>query len=479
MSEAHPAMILHDTLTRTTRPVQPSDGKVFRFYCCGPTVYAPAHIGNFRTFVLQDVFRRVIEMSGFATRHVRNITDVDDKTIRDSRAGGKSLREFTGFWKARFHEDCRRLNLLPPHEEPGAVDHIPHQIRMIEELLKSGHAYQGADGSVYYRISSFPGYGRLSHLDEQDLVLGSALDSDEYDKDSLADFALWKARKPEDGENYWDSPWGPGRPGWHLECSAMSREYLGDTFDLHSGGIDLCFPHHENEIAQSEATTGQTMCHHWFHITHLMVNGGKMSKSEGNFYTLSDLMEKGFSPAELRYALIAAHYRQPLNFVARNKAGEESFDSLRAARQALKNLARSEAALRQATGATEPPAFEELRDHLTGEEPGPFQASWEALLHDLNTPEALGQAFAGLKQVQPGGEKAAWKGLHRILWALGLELPVEQDIAVPPEIAALARQRWEAKQARDWATADRLRAEITAAGWAIHDAKDGYEVVPA
>lgn len=479
MSDEPTSMTLFDTLSRTVRPLQPSDGRTFRFYCCGPTVYAPAHIGNFRTFVLQDVFRRTLEMSGLVTQHVRNVTDVDDKTIRDARATGKKLSEFTDFWKAKFHQDCLKLNLLLPHIEPGAVDHIPHQIRMIEELIQNGHAYLSPDGSVYYRVSSFPEYGKLSHLAEQELVLGtSAQDSDEYTKDSLADFALWKAYKPEDGENSWESPWGRGRPGWHLECSAMSREYLGDTFDLHSGGIDLCFPHHENEIAQSEATSGKLMCHHWFHITHLMVNGGKMSKSEGNFFTLSDLIEKGFTPAELRYVLIAAHYRQPLNFVAKNKAGELTFDSLRGARQALKNLARAEAALRKAAGASTAPTFEELRALGSGDS-GPLQAAWQALLGDLNTPEALGQVFAGLKQIQPGQEALAWKQLHRVLWSLGLELPVEQEIDIPAEIQELAQRRWEAKKARDWPTADRLRAELTTAGWVINDAKDGYEIVPA
>jgi len=347
---------------------------------------------------------------------------------------------------------------------------------MIETLLEKGHAYQGADGSVYFRIASFEPYGKLSHLDQQDLVLGSSVqDSDEYEKDSLADFALWKARKPEDGDNYWDSPWGEGRPGWHLECSAMSREYLGESFDLHSGGIDLCFPHHENEIAQSEAATGAEMCHHWFHVTHLMVNGGKMSKSEGNFYTLADLQENGFSAAELRYVLISAHYRQPLNFVAKNRDGEETFESLRAARQALRNLSRAEAELRREARAEGPPSFEELRD--LGSE-GPFEPAWEALLDDLNTPEALGQVFSGLKNIDPGEPSLAWKGLHRILWTLGLELPEEKPAEIPEEIEDLARQRWEAKQARDFETADRLRDEIQGQGWTVRDAKDGYEVVP-
>jgi len=467
---------IYDTLHRKLLPLAPADGDTFRFYCCGPTVYAPAHIGNFRTFVIQDVFRRVLELSGLKTKHVRNVTDVDDKTIRDSQKNNQSLTEFTKYWQKRFDDDCAALNLLKPHVEPGAVDHIPHQIAMIEKLMAGGFAYQGSDGSVYYRVESFKDYGKLSHLDEREIRLGqSANDSDEYDKDSLADFALWKARKPEDGENYWPSPWGEGRPGWHLECSAMSLEYLGATFDLHSGGIDLCFPHHENEIAQSEAATGQEMCHHWFHITHLMVNGGKMAKREGNFYTLGDLMERGFTPAELRYALVSAHYRQPLNFVAKDKLGEETFDSLKSARQALQKLAKAERALREKAGATELPSYESLRGL---ENLGVFASAWQALLNDLNTPEAIGQIFSGLKDAGEGDAMTNWKALHFVVNALGVILPEEEAAAeVPAEILEKARLRWEAKQAKNWAVSDTLRKELAAEGWQIKDGKDGYEVV--
>jgi cysteinyl-tRNA synthetase len=479
MSSSARRLRLHDTLTRQLREVVPADGKTLRFYCCGPTVYGPAHIGNFRTFVIQDVFRRVVELTGLETRHVRNVTDVDDKTIRDSRAAGETLAAFTGRWRAAFAEDGARLNLLPPHVEPGAVEHIPQQVAMIGELLRKGHAYQAADGSVYFRVASFPGYGKLSHLEERELVLGaSANESDEYDKDSLADFALWKARKPEDGDNHWPSPWGEGRPGWHLECSAMSREYLGETFDLHSGGIDLCFPHHENEIAQSEAVTGRTMCHHWFHVTHLMVNGGKMSKSLGNFYTLGDLERRGFTAGELRYVLVASHYRQPLNFVSRDKSGEETFPSLHAARQALEKLARGTALLRERCGGLPAPSYEELRGDGGN---GVFAPAWDALLADLNTAEALGQLFTGLRQAGSGdGDAAAdWRGLHRILAALGLILPeAAPAVDVPESIRELARRRWEAKQAKDWGAADTLRGELAAAGWQVKDGKEGFEILP-
>jgi cysteinyl-tRNA synthetase len=462
-------LALFDTLTRQKATLAPIDGKVFRFYCCGPTVYGPAHIGNFRTFVLQDIFRRVLELGGTTTRHVRNITDVDDKTIRDSLKAGQSLRDFTNHWLGKFHADCRALNCLPPHVEPGAVDHIPQQIAMIATLMERGHAYKAADGSVYFRVSSFPQYGRLSRLKERELRMGTSVSDDEYERDTLADFALWKARKPEDGENFWPSPWGEGRPGWHLECSAMTRESLGDTFDLHSGGVDLVFPHHENEIAQSECCSGHEFCRHWFHVTHLLVDHAKMSKSLGNLYTLDDLAAKGFSPMEVRYVLAAAHYRAPLNF---------TLASLEAARPALARLARAEQAL--ATRASlNAPAYADLPSHG----PGPFASAWDSLNDDLNTAEALGHIFVTLRSLPADSlstqdAAAAFLGLHFMLAAFGLILPptsLQQD-DIPEEILRLASQRWDARLARDWVTSDLLRAELDALGWIMKDGKTSWEL---
>lgn len=468
---------LHDTLTRQTAPVTSADGKTLRFYACGPTVYGPAHIGNFRTFIAQDIFRRVVELGGTPTLHVRNITDVDDKTIRDSIKAKQTLTEFTQFWTRRFHADCAALNLLPPHVEPKATEHIPHQIRMIESLVQRGHAYAAADGSVYFRVASFGDYGKLSHLEDRELRLGAAHgahDSDEYSKDALADFALWKAHKAEDGDNAWDSPWGRGRPGWHLECSAMSLEYLGAEFDLHSGGIDLVFPHHENEIAQSCCATGGRFARHWMHVVHLMVDGGKMAKSLNNFYTLDDLKHRGYTPAEVRYALLSGHYHQPLNF---------TLHSLDAARAALQKLARFDKALRETAGETSAPAHEALvKDRYAGA----FQAAWDSLLDNLNVPGAQGGVFTVVNQTKLSGltasdAKPLWKGLHFILDALGIELPpVKADEAVdaPEEIKALAEQRWTAKQARDFASADDLRRKVDLAGWTIKDSKEGYTLLP-
>jgi len=478
-------MRLFDTMSREVRDLRPSDGKTFRFYCCGPTVYGPAHIGNFRTFVLQDVFRRTLELSGMPAYHVRNLTDVDDKTIRDAQAAGKTLKEFTDHWRDRFHEDCEKLNNLEPHLEPSAVEHIPHQIAMIEELMEKGHAYLSDDGSVYYKVSSFDGYGRLSRLDQRELRAGAsgAVSDDEYEKDSVSDFALWKARREEDGENYWSSPWGEGRPGWHLECSAMCREYLGDSFDLHSGGVDLVFPHHENEIAQSEACTGHTMADHWFHLTHLLVDGGKMSKSAGNFYTLSQLIGAGFSPVELRYVLISAQYRQPLNFVANDKEGNESFPALAGAGQALQKIAKFSRALKEQGQVTGPTGFDELK---VVTDLGSFARAFDGLLDDLNTPEALGQVFTAMKGIKPGElstEEATreFLGLSVIMAALGLELPVIEEKAefeIPEEISQWAQERSQAKQDKDWAEADRLRDAIVEAGWVLKDTKEGFELCP-
>lgn len=467
-------MQLYDTLTRQNRELKPIDGKTFRFYCCGPTVYGPAHIGNFRTFVMHDVFRRVLETGGMQTLHVRNITDVDDKTIRDAQAAGKTLKEFTDHWLAKFHVDCTALGCLPPHIEPSALEHIPQQIAMIEQLIENGHAYASDDGSVYFSVSSFPEYGKLSHLDTRELDLGKTqnarADADEYEKDSIADFVLWKSRKPEDGENFWSSPWGDGRPGWHLECSAMIKEYLGTDFDLHSGGVDLVFPHHENEIAQSRCSCGGNFAAHWFHITHLMVDGGKMSKSLGNLYTIDDLVAKGHTAMEVRYVLLSGHYRKQLNF---------TLDSLHAAKEALHKLAKGRAALEAAAGGNRGGGFQPPSQPDSF---GLFTPAWLELNNDLNTPAALGGLFVGLKSAQKLDGVDATKNLaafDAILDALGLELPAieEKPTDIPADIRDLAERRWQAKQNKDWAASDQLRDQLTTLGWTIKDTPDGYELI--
>ena len=463
---------LYDTLTREVREVFPMDGKSVRFYGCGPTVYGPAHIGNFRTFVMQDVFRRVLETSGQKTYHARNVTDVDDKTIRQSQAEGVPLHEFTDRWSKYFDKDCEALNLLAPHVQPSAVAHIPEQIVLIENLITKGKAYKAEDGSVYFNVSSFEDYGRLSRLADREITTSvtERESSDEYERDSAADFALWKARRPEDGENYWESPWGQGRPGWHIECSAICMKHLGESFDLHSGGVDLVFPHHENEIAQVEATTNKTFARHWFHIAHLMVEGKKMSKSLGNLYTLEELSEQGYSPQEVRYVLLSGSYRQPLNF---------TFDSMKASRKAMSKL--RDFATRfnfiPTTGST------------LGTEFGPFQPVQEALLSDLSTPEALGRCFSLVRQLSEAYEKGEYEGKQDALSevrrgfqatcdALGLivEAKKEDVEEIPADIANLAEKRWNAKLSKDWAMADLLRNELLELGWVVKDGKETFEI---
>ncbi|MGJ3241870.1 MAG: cysteine--tRNA ligase [Opitutales bacterium] len=458
-----PALRLYDTLTRETLPLRPADGQRLRCYTCGPTVYGPAHIGNFRTFVLTDVLIRTARVAGLKPYSVRNITDVDDKTIRDSQAAGEDLRRFTDRWTERFHADCERLNLLTPDAEPRATDHIDDQIRLIEALIGRGHAY-ASDGSVYFDVSSFADYGKLSHMDPAALQTqaetsgGRTNDADEYDREAVADFALWKAHKAEDGPVAWDSPWGRGRPGWHLECSAMSMRYLGESFDLHGGGEDLCFPHHENEIAQSEGATGQPFAAHWFHCVHLLVEGRKMAKSLGNFFTIEDLIDgEGYAPMEVRYLLLSGHYRQQLNFT---KGG------LQAARSALEKLGK-------VAGDRKPaPPFNDGW--------GVFANAWQALCNDLNTPAALGAFFAGLKTADLARPEDA-AGLDKLLYALGLEStapPGEAAPEAPAEVRQLAEERWAAKQAKDFATADRLRAQIVEMGWLVKDGKEAYTLAP-
>ena len=474
---------LYDTLARSNQTLRQPVGRPFYFYCCGPTVYGPAHIGNFRTFLIQDVLRRVLEIDGFNVKHVRNITDVDDKTIRESQANNQSLKAFTEHWTAKFHEDCLSLNLLPPSIEPKAVDHIQEQIQLVEQLIEKNHAYVEKDGSVYFRVHSCCDYVKLNRIVQSELKsqtensAGSTNLADEYDRESISDFALWKARKDEDGDNYWTSPWGKGRPGWHLECSAMiHRTFEGQTIDLHGGGIDLCFPHHENEIAQSESAYEKPFCTHWFHSAHLRVENKKMSKSLGNLYTLDDLIAKNYTPMALRYTLIASSYRQPLNF---------TFDGLRASESALNKIERfTETLLQKVHQSTEQFNEQYITKHSL-KDFGLLQNAWEGLSNNLNTSACLGSLF-GLIGSNPASKLNADEteqllmALGSILYALGLTLftSPKQTSEAPQAILDLAKERWEAKQNKDYAKADSLRKSLQNDGWDVKDTPTDYELFP-
>jgi cysteinyl-tRNA synthetase len=465
---------LFDSLTREIRelrrpdPGNPKD--VFSFYNCGPTVYAPAHIGNFRTFVINDVLRRLLELEygKDKVRYVRNLTDVDDKTIKRSRDEGRPLAEVTKQWTKKFHDDCARLNCLPVSEklEPTATGYIREQVDMIDVLMKKGNAYRAPDGSVYFKVSSFPNYGTLSRVKERELKTGSAFAADADEKEDLSDFALWKAHKADDGDNAWDSPWGRGRPGWHIECSAMSKALLGDTIDLHTGGVDLLFPHHENEIAQSECCNGTKFSRHWYHSEHLLVDGKKMSKSLGNLYTLDDLTAKGFSSMAVRYSLLAGHPRKQLNF---------TLDSLHAAESAVIRLRALKSMLHE-VGNKNPST---IRSSL-------FDPVIDALDDDLNTPAALGALFTIRNEMLHSKRdltSADVESFERAVFALGLKLDPapshSQNVPdTPIDVTALAEKRWTAKKAKDFAGADALRKELTAAGWSMLDGKDGYKLEP-
>lgn len=469
---------LYDSLSRELRELKPGhpDG-VFRFYNCGPTVYAPAHIGNFRTFVINDVIRRLLELEfgKDKVRHVRNLTDVDDRTIAQAKREQRPLGEITQHWTKLFREDCAALNLLPPHVEPSATTHIAEQVAMIDTLLEKGCAYVATDGSVYFKIAAFPDYGALSRIKERELKVTNAV-ADADHKDSVGDFALWKAWKPdEDGDVKWPGPRGAaaGRPGWHIECSAMIRRHLGETIDLHTGGVDLLFPHHENEIAQSECCTGAPFVRHWYHSEHLLVDGATMSKSKGNYYTVRDLMEKGHDPMAIRYALLAGHPRKQLNF---------TLDSLHAAESALAKLRSfAELVARNANSSTS--EIQDRKNPVTSGHPTAISAAVERLRDDLNMPAALGALFASLELVtsNPAGTaRDQARDLGKVLFALGLTLdvPAAPVADVPAAISALAEKRWAARKAKDFATADQLRAELAAAGWAMLDGKDGYKLEP-
>jgi len=457
-----------NTLTRKKEKFTPLERGKVKIYTCGPTVYDFAHIGNFRTFIFQDLLRRWLEYRGFRVTQVMNITDVDDKTIRGARKQGVSLRQYTDYYMKAFFEDIEALNLEKAEHYPRATEHIPEMVSLIKRLLEKGYAYKGEDGSIYYDISKFKEYGKLSKLKIEELKPGARVKVDEYGKEEARDFALWKAWDEEDGDVFWETEIGKGRPGWHIECSTMAMKYLGETIDIHSGGVDLIFPHHENEIAQSEAATGKEFARYWLHSEHLLVEGRRMAKSLGNFYTLRDLIAKGYDPKAIRFLLMATHYRQQLNF---------TFDGLEAAKNAVDRLKTFVHRLLEADGKG---CGEEIKRLMADVQ----KLFGEAMDDDLNISVALAALFDFVREVNRLMDEnmlsrkeaeevyTLMMRFDKVLGVIG-EAKVEEKL--PKEAEELIRRREEARKARDWETADKIRAQLRAMGIIIEDTPQGVK----
>jgi cysteinyl-tRNA synthetase len=462
-------MRFFNTLTRRVETFEPLLPGQVGLYTCGPTVYNYAHVGNFRAYMFEDLLRRVLKHAGLAVKQVMNLTDVDDKTIRGSMQAGLPLTEFTRTYKDAFFKDLKALAIEPAEFYPAATDHIPEMIVLIGILMRKGFAYQSEDKSVYFSIAKFPEYGKLAHLDKTGLKAGARVAQDEYEKENLADFALWKAWDEKDGAVAWDSPWGRGRPGWHIECSAMAMKYLGESFDIHTGGVDNAFPHHEDEMAQSEAATGKPFVRYWMHCAHLVVEGKKMSKSLGNFFTLRDILAKGYSGREIRYVLLSAHYRQALNFC---------FDALDGARASLSRIDEFRARLEQVAAVT-PAAGPVLPSYAEQAR----RIFFDSLEEDLGVSQALGALFdlilEGNKAANDGkltpGEAHGIVALLNEFDALLGVLSKPADL-IDSAVKSLADQRQAARQAKNWAEADRIRDELAKLGWTVKDTAQGPQL---
>jgi cysteinyl-tRNA synthetase len=490
------ALELFNTLSGKIEPLYASDGDALRFYCCGPTVYDYGHIGNFRTFLHVDVLRRTARLNGLGLHHVMNITDVDDKIIRNAAAADKPIGDYSAKYERAFFEDMDALGVERPEEIARATENISEMVALIEDLAVQDIAYKADDGSWYFRIKRFPAYGKLSKKDLAGIEDGARVDLDEYDKDAARDFALWKAVKP--GETSWDTALGPGRPGWHIECSAMAMKYLGNSFDLHAGGEDLMFPHHENEIAQSEAATHQPFARHWFHVRFLLVEGKKMSKSEGNFFTLRDLLLKGYRASAIRFLLLSVPYRHQLNF---------TFDGLTESTNAVDRLRTFNTRIKEGKWPDAPPADDTLTS-LIRKGDADFTS---ALANDLNTAEARAAIFDVLRAVNTAADQSRlthidaeetlalldkFDSIFAVLEDRDAELTrsalawaeaegrmdqVSADVLEKfggssfsdADIDALVAERTKAKQQRNFGRADAIRNELLGKGILLEDSKDG------
>jgi cysteinyl-tRNA synthetase len=463
---------LFNTLGGELQEFKPLEDKTVKVYTCGPTLYDYAHIGNLSAYLFADILKRFLRFSGYEVIDVMNLTDVDDKTIRDSQKSNKRLREFTDFYEQAFFADLEKVNIIRPKIVCRATDHIEEMIKMIAVLVDKGFAYKSDDGSVYFKISSFENYGELAGIKKENLQTGASgrVKSDEYEKENASDFVLWKAWDENDGEVGWDSPFGKGRPGWHIECSAMSNKYLGETFDIHTGAIDLIFPHHQNEIAQSEAASGKKFVNFWLHRGFLKVDGRKMSKSLGNFYKLKDIEDKISNPLAFRYLVATSHYRLPLNF---------TFDSLAAADASLKKIQEFLRKINLLAGA-EKAAETKKTEKSIKENLSAFQ---EAFNDDLGAPQAIASLFDFMsetnKRIDQGvlGEKSRnliIEYLQKIDSVWGFIFQPEEEINAEEKnkLEELIKKRNEARAAKEWGRADEIRAEIEKMGFAIEDRAD-------
>jgi len=457
-----------NTLTRTKERFVPiEEGKV-KMYTCGPTVYDYSHIGNFRAFIFEDLLRRWLEYRGFRVTQVMNLTDVDDKTIKGSREDGVPLNEYTARYVKAFFEDVTELNIQKAEYYPRATEHIPEMVSLIKKLLEKGYAYRGKDGSVYYEISKFKDYGKLAKIKVEELKAGARVKADEYAKEEAHDFALWKAWDEQDGPVFWETEVGKGRPGWHIECSAMSMKYLGETLDIHCGGVDNLFPHHENEIAQSEAATGKKFVNYWLHNEWLLSEGKRMAKSFHNYYTLSDLVKKGYDPKAVRYLLLATHYRQQFNF---------TLEGLEAAKGAIERLTNFMYRLRDADGKGSGETAKLLMERLE-------RKFSEAMDDDLGASEALAALFDFVREgnnlldsnlLSKEEAQRVLSLMTKLDGVLGVIGEVQKGAKLSKEAEELIMRREEARKAKDWKTADQIREQLKALGVIIEDTSQGVK----
>jgi cysteinyl-tRNA synthetase len=481
-----------NTLTRRKEPFEPLEAGKVKMYTCGPTVYDYAHIGNFRAFLFEDLLKRWLVYRGFEVTHVMNLTDVDDRTIKHSQDNKMSLRQFTDFYIKVFFEDVKSLNIEPADVYPRATDHIPEMVALIKVLMAKGYAYRGEDGSIYYAVNKFPDYGKLSNIKVAELKAGARVSQDEYAKEEAQDFALWKAWTPEDGDVFWETELGKGRPGWHIECSAMSMKYLGETFDIHCGGVDNMFPHHENEIAQSEAATGKKFVNYWLHNEHLLVEGKKMAKRFGNFYTLRDLLGKGYDPIAIRYLLVSTHYRQQFNF---------TFEGLESAKGAVERLRNFVRRLYDADGKDSKGNVAVLMEK--------FEVCFSSSMdNDLDIGIALASLFDFIREINNlldanmvNKQEAEYiqgimMKIDKVLGVIGKVEPphhykivlseslgfsdtvqvgdkVKVKEASPADISVLVQKREEARKAKNWKEADAIRAQLKQMGIVLEDTPQG------